>query len=72
MRKDITISNINMKEGVKINISETARKYNCCWRTIDRRIHPEKYKTDRKKREYKSNLDPYKELINEKLEKDNI
>ena len=48
MIKDITIERI-MLGGNKVNISETARQYGCCWRTIDRRLHPEKYKHEKKK-----------------------
>ena len=55
-----------------MNISETARQYGCCWRTIDRRLHPEKYKKDKKKRIYTSKLDQYKNIIDEKLEDNNI
>ena len=71
MRKDITIEKI-MLGGDKVNISETARQYGCCWRTIDRRLHPEKYKKEKKKRIYASKLDQYKNIIDEKLEDNNI
>ena len=30
-------------EGEIVNKSELARKYGCCWETIDRRLNPEKY-----------------------------
>ncbi len=43
MRKDITIEKIIIG-GEKVNKSELARQYDCCWRTIDRRLNPEKYK----------------------------
>ena len=33
MRKDITIEKL-LFGGEKLNISETARQYNCCWITI--------------------------------------
>ena len=46
MRKDITIE-LLIDGGEKINKSSLARQYGCCWRTIDRRLHPEKYKTNR-------------------------
>ena len=40
MRTDITVDKI-MKEGdIKLNKSELARQYGCCWETIDRRINP--------------------------------
>ncbi len=62
MRKDITIEKI-MLGGKKVNKSELARQYGCCWQTIDRRLNPEKYKTESKKRVYTSKLDPYKKII---------
>lgn len=71
MRKDITLEKI-MLGGEKLNKSELARRYNCCWETIDRRLNPEKYKKERKPRTYTSILDPYKNIIDAKLEKDNI
>ena len=37
MRKDITIEKL-MLVGEKINKSASARQYNCCWRTIDRKM----------------------------------
>lgn len=46
MRKDITI-NLILEGGEKINKSALARQYGCCWRTIDRRINPEKYKYEK-------------------------
>ena len=71
MRKDITINNL-IEGGEKINKSALARQYGCCWRTIDRRLNPEKYKHEKKKRIYHSKLDKYKELIDEKIEYNNI
>lgn len=71
MRKDITIEKI-LFGGEKVNISETARQYGCCWRTIDRRLHPEKYKKAKKKRIYTSKLDSYKDIIDKKIEDNNI
>ena len=71
MRKDITIQKI-MVGGENINKSALARQYGCCWETIDRRINPEKYKKEKKKRVYKSMLDPYKNIIDEKIENNNI
>ena len=38
---DITIEKL-MLGGEKINKSALARQYNCCWRTIDRRLNPQK------------------------------
>lgn len=71
MRKDIT-TNILVDGGEKINKSALARQYGCCWRTIDRRFNPEKYKVDKKERIYKSKLDEYKSIIDEKIENNNI
>ena len=47
MRKDITIEKI-MLGGEKINKSELARQYGCCWRTIDKRLNPDKYSKEKK------------------------
>ena len=55
MRKDITIEKI-MLGGERLNKSALARQYGCCWRTIDRRLNPNKYKKERKERTYKSIL----------------
>ena len=75
MRKDITNENVNRREGEKINVSEIARRYNCCWRTADKRVHPEKYKKDdieKNPRIYTSILDRFKSIIDQKLENENI
>lgn len=71
MRKDITIEKI-MLGGEKVNKSALARQYGCCWETIDRRLNPDKYKKERKIRIYKSMLDSYKNIIDEKIENNNI
>ena len=71
MRKDITIEKL-MLGGEKVNKSSLARQYGCCWRTIDRRLNPNKYFKEKKIRVYKSILDPYKNIIDEKLENNNI
>ena len=71
MRKDITIEKI-MLGGEKVNKSALARQYGCCWETIDRRLNPEKYQKERKVRIYSSVLDPYKNIIDEKIENNNI
>ena len=71
MRKDITIEKI-MLGGEKVNKSALARQYGCCWRTIDRRLNPDKYKKENNIRTYKSILDPYKNIIDEKVENNNI
>lgn len=71
MRKDIIVDNL-LKGGVKINKSALARQYGCCWRTIDRRLNPEKYKSPKKIRIYTSILDGYKSIIDKVLENDNV
>ena len=71
MRKDITIEKL-MLGGEKVNKSALARQYGCCWETIDRRLNPQKYKKERKVRVYTSILDSYKNIIDEKLEHNNI
>lgn len=71
MRKDIAI-NLILEGGEKINKSALARQYGCCWRTIDRRINPEKYKYEKKIRIYNSKLDNFKTIIDEKIENNNV
>lgn len=71
MRKDISIEKL-INGGGNINKSELSRQYNCCWRTIDRRLNPDKYKKEKKIRIYTSKLDDFKEIIDSKLEKNNI
>ena len=66
MRKDITIEKIIIG-GEKVNKSELARQYDCCCRTIDRRLNPEKYKKEKKKRIYTSKLDEFKNIIDKKI-----
>ena len=70
MRKDITVEKI-MLGGERVNKSELARQYGCCWRTIDRRLNPNKYVFDKKTRVYHSMLEPYKNIIDEKIENNN-
>jgi len=74
MRKDIDVSIYKIGgESIKINVSAVARDYNCCWLTADKRIHPEKYpKVPRKERKYHTILEPYKEIIKNKIETRNI
>ena len=43
MRKDIIIEKL-MLGGEKMNKSELARRYNCCWKTIDQRLNTENKK----------------------------
>ena len=71
MRKDITIEKI-LVGGEKVNKSALAKQYGCCWRTIDRRLNPDKYQKEKKIRVYSSKLDPYKNIIDEKIENNNI
>ena len=71
MKKDITSEKL-MLGGKKVNKSELARRYNCCWETIDRRLNPEKYKKEKKPRIYTSMLDPYKSIIDSKLEENSV
>ena len=71
MRKDITIEKI-MLGGERVNKSALARQYGCCWETIDRRLNPDKYKKEKKVRVYKPILVPYKNIIDEKVENNNI
>ncbi len=72
MRQEITRKLLEKEGGVKVNKSALARQFNCCWETIDRRLNPKKYERERKKREYHSILDPYKQIIDEKIENNNI
>lgn len=72
MRTDITVEKILLGGVDQVNKSALARQYGCCWETIDRRLNPEKYKKNKKKRIYPSILDPYKNIIDEKIENNNI
>ena len=72
MRKDITVEKLTLEGGNKLNKTELARQFGCCWETIDRRLNPDKYKKIKKKRIYNSKLDPFKSIIDEKLEKMNV
>ena len=58
-----------MKSWIK---SELVRQYCCCWITIDRRLNSKKYKKEKKKRIYTSKLDEFKNIIDEKIENQNI
>ena len=71
MRKDITVEKL-MIGGKKVNKTALAKQYGCCWRTIDKRLNPEKYKKERKLKVYTSMLDTYKNIIDEKIENNNI
>ena len=72
MITDITVEKIIKGGDVKLNKSELARQYGCCWKNIDRRLNPNKYVHERKKRIYHSKLDGYKNIIDEKLELQNV
>ena len=72
MRKDITIERIYGKDSEKMNVSALARQYNCSWLTMDKRIHPERYHHEKKKRIYTSILDPYKQIIEQHMETANV
>ena len=68
MRKDVE-NQIYMMGGEKIlNKSEIARRFGCSWKTVDKKINPSKYVKNKKERKYSSKLDPYKELIKEKID----
>lgn len=68
MRKDVE-NQIYMMGGEMMNKSEIARRFGCSWKTVDRKINPEKYiKNNNKKRKYKSKLEPYTEIILTKLD----
>ena len=71
MRKDISAERLT-NGGEKVNKSALARQYECCWRTVDKRLNPEKYKKAKKKRIYTSKLDEYKNIIDVKLKDNNI
>ena len=47
MRKDITVEKL-LEGGDVVNKSALSRQYGCCWRTIDRRFNPEKYKKEKR------------------------
>lgn len=67
MRKDVE-NQVYMIGGEILNKSEIARRFGCSWKTVDRKVNPNKYEKKKQKRIYASKLDPYKELILNKLE----
>lgn len=67
MRRDVE-NQIYMIGGDIVNKSEVARRFGCSWKTVDRKINPDKYSKTITKRVYSSKLDPYKELILSKLD----
>ena len=71
MRQDITKEKI-LNGGDKVNKSAIARQFNCCWRTIDKRLNLEKYFKPKKVRKYSSMFDDYKSIIDKKLDDNNI
>ncbi len=48
MRRDVE-NQIYMMGGEILNKSEVARRLGCSWKTVDRKINPTKYATNRKK-----------------------
>ncbi len=67
MRKDIYERMKLMKqEGIKPNFAEVARKYDCDYRTVKR--YYERDSDIKPKREYQSKLDPFRQVIQDKLE----
>lgn len=68
MRKDIENKIYMMGGGEFVNKSEIARRFGCSWITVDRKINPDKYRKERKTRKYQSKLEPYKEIIKNKLD----
>lgn len=67
MRKDVE-NLIQMIGGEIVNKSEVARRLGCCWKTVDRKVNPDKYKATKTKRVYTSKLNKFKELIIEKVD----
>ena len=68
MRKDVENQINILRGGDIVNKSEVARRLGCSWKTVDRKINPEKYNKNKKKREYNSKLDPFKQLILTKVD----
>lgn len=54
------------KEGIEPNYAELARRYDCDYRTV-KRYYQYDCKQSKPKRAYPSKLDPYKEIIQQKL-----
>ena len=67
MRRDVE-NQIYMIGGDIVNKSEVARRFGCSWKTVDRKVNPDKYSKKTTERVYSSKLDPYKELILSKLD----
>ena len=68
MRKDIYERiQIMKKDNIKPNFSEMARIYNCDYRTI-KKYYEGDYQKPLERKKKPSKLDPYKEIIKEKLE----
>ena len=72
MRSDIkdVIDFLGKEASAMFNKAELARRYNCDPRTIDRYIKLANGTLEKKpsKRQYSSKLDPYKEVIIDKVE----
>ena len=68
MRKDIYERiRIMKKDNIKPNFSEMARIYNCDYRTI-KKYYEGEYQGAIERKKKPSKLDPYREIIKEKLE----
>lgn len=66
MRKDIyERMKLMKKDGIKPNYAEVARTYDCDYRTVKRYF--ERDSATFEKREYPSKLDPYRQIIQDKL-----
>ena len=68
MRRDVENQIYKLGGGDIVNKSEVARRLGCSWKTVDRKINPEKYNKNKKEREYHSKLDAFKELILTKVD----
>ena len=70
MRLDLLNLNLYYREGCDVmNKSKLARIHNCCWKTIDRKLNPDKYKKTSKKREYSNIIKNFEEVIKSKVDK---
>lgn len=68
MRKDILeFMDRLKKEGVKPNFSELGRRYNCDYRTV-KKYYESDFSEVKERKKRPSKLDPYREMIQEKLE----
>ena len=79
MRKDVENQINILRGGDIVNKSEVARRLGCSWKTVDRKINPEKYNKDELKYEiadvmnycillcHQIGVDP-KEIVLEKMQ----